>query len=71
MSTVPESADLRWRKSARSAGDGACIEIAESAHGVAVRDSKHPDGLVLWLDAGTWRQFIASIRAGDFDPPSQ
>jgi hypothetical protein len=61
----PES--LLWRKSTRSAGNGNCVEIAHLASGVAVRDSKDPDGAVLRFCAEGWQQFLAAIRTGDLD----
>ncbi|HEX6359113.1 DUF397 domain-containing protein [Actinophytocola sp.] len=36
-----------WRKSSFSAGDPNCVELAHLATGIAVRDSKDPDGPVL------------------------
>ncbi|MEV4252394.1 DUF397 domain-containing protein [Spirillospora sp. NPDC049652] len=36
---------LEWRKSSRSHADGdQCVELAGAPGGVAVRDSKDPDG---------------------------
>lgn len=40
--------DVVWRKSSRSGSDGGeCVEMAGVEAGVAVRDSKDPDGAVL------------------------
>ncbi|GAA4365078.1 hypothetical protein GCM10023088_10080 [Actinomadura verrucosospora] len=37
--------DTKWRKSSYSASNGGnCVELADAATGVAVRDSKDPDG---------------------------
>jgi len=69
MSAAPESGNLRWRKSSRSAGNGACVEIAESPDIIAVRDSKNPSGPVLRFSVECWREFIASVRSGELDQP--
>jgi len=56
-----------WFKSSRSAQDGSCVEVADLEDGVAVRDSKNPDGAVLSFGAGSWRDFVAGVRDGQFD----
>ncbi|MFJ6571962.1 DUF397 domain-containing protein [Streptomyces sp. NPDC091292] len=57
---------LTWRKSSYSGGEqGQCVEIAESAGAVHVRDSKTPDGSVL---AFAPAEFAAFARfASDFE----
>jgi hypothetical protein len=56
-----------WRKSTCSGGNGACVEIAGTDHGVAVRDSKDRGGPVLMFTPGEWRAFAAGVKAGRFD----
>ncbi|MBC6468200.1 DUF397 domain-containing protein [Actinomadura alba] len=53
----------RWRKSSHSGGDsGDCVEIAGLPGGVAVRDSKNPDGPVLSFGSAAWRTFTRSVK---------
>jgi uncharacterized protein DUF397 len=54
-----------WRKSSRSAAVD-CVEVASEPGVVAVRDSKDPDGEPLVLTPGTWRAFLAGVRAGQY-----
>lgn len=49
-----------WRKSSRSSGDGACVEIAHAGAHMAARDSKSP-GLVLVFEAGAFRAFVRAV----------
>lgn len=53
-----------WRKSSRSGGGTGdnCVEIAAGIQGVAVRDSKNPDGPVLAWPAAPWRAFLGQLR---------
>ena len=59
-----------WRKASRSSSNGGnCVEVARNLRGaVAVRDSKNPDGPVLTVAPGGWRNFIADVKAGRHDP---
>jgi hypothetical protein len=57
-----------WRKSSYSMANGNCVETACLADGgVAVRDSKHPDGAVLLFSAPEWKAFIAGVKDREFD----
>jgi Domain of unknown function (DUF397) len=53
-----------WRKSSYSGDNGgACVEVGTAGPTVAVRDSKHPDGLLLAFTADTWNAFTAQLKA--------
>jgi hypothetical protein len=55
---------MKWIKSSYSAQEGDCVEIATLPNGVAVRDSKNPNGPVLRFTADEWRAFLARVRQG-------
>lgn len=65
---MTETTGLRWRKSTRSAQNGACVELAALPDGtVGVRDSKDPNGPVLTFSRGEIRAWLHGVRAGEFD----
>ena len=66
MSHTPHP-PLAWRK-ATSSGEGACVEVAPLPDGgVAVRDSKDPQGPILRYTAPEWTAFLDGARKGEFD----
>ena len=56
---------IEWRKASFSTGNGgACVEVAHTGAGIAVRDSKDPDGPRLAFTPRQWRSFTAQVKAG-------
>jgi hypothetical protein len=60
------SGRLAWRKSTESL-NGDCVEVAPLPDGIAVRDSKNPDGAILKFTHSEWRAFLAGANKGEFD----
>ena len=56
--------DEDWRKPARSAHNGNCVEARIVNGEVQVRDSKDRGGPVLAFTPGEWAAFLASSRQG-------
>ena len=52
-----------WRKSTYSNGTGGnCVEVADAAQVILVRDTKNRDGHVLNVPADAWASFTASLK---------
>jgi uncharacterized protein DUF397 len=65
-----DSAGVVWRKSSFSGGNGnsGCVEVALLPGGeVAVRDTKDRSLPPHRHPAPAWREFLAAVRAGEFD----
>jgi Domain of unknown function (DUF397) len=55
---------LAWRKSARSIGNGQCVQAARAPDGrLAVRDSADRLGAVILFAPGRWRDFLRGIKS--------
>jgi len=59
-----ECSGLTWRKSSRSAQNGACVEIGTNRSGVpvAIRDSKNPEGAKLAFSRPEIRSLVSKLK---------
>lgn len=54
---------MNWRKSSYSSDQGGdCIETANDAGVILVRDSTNRDGGTLTVGAGAWQRFADSLK---------
>jgi hypothetical protein len=61
----PEESRAVWRSSRHSGGNGGqCVEVANLTGGVAVRDSKDPDGPRLVVTPAAWAAFLHAVKSG-------
>lgn len=60
-----ELADLKWRKSSyTTANGGDCVELARAPEGIAIRDSKDPEGTRMRIALGEFRRLVADVKEG-------
>jgi len=52
-----------WRKSSYSNPSGNCVEAAGLVGGVALRDSRSPDGPALAFTSATWGAFVHRVKS--------
>lgn len=55
-----------WRKSSHS-NNGSCVEVAETAAGVLVRNSNRPDAGTIAFTRAEMAAWIEGCKAGEFD----
>ncbi|WP_320066204.1 DUF397 domain-containing protein [Micromonospora sp. RTGN7] len=66
---APQLPPLKWQKSRRSNPSGNCVELAElpGGAGIALRNSRHPEGPALIYTVAEIAAFVLGARDGDFD----
>jgi Domain of unknown function (DUF397) len=63
------AARLVWHR-AQTCSGSECVEVAVTGGGVTMRNSKDP-ATTLKFTVTEWLEFVAGIRAGDFDELSE
>jgi hypothetical protein len=59
---------VAWQKSRHSNSQGSCVEFAKlPGGGVAVRNSRHPDGPALVYTRAEIEAMLLGIKDGEFD----
>ena len=56
-----------WRKSRRSQDTGACVEVADIAGLIGVRDSKNLDRPALMLGRAAFSRLATEVKAKNLD----
>lgn len=59
---------IGWRKSSYSGANGNCVEFAPFGEElVAVRNSRDPEGAVLFFDRTEIGALLAAVKSGELD----
>ncbi|PNG21410.1 DUF397 domain-containing protein [Streptomyces cahuitamycinicus] len=62
------SLEARWMKSRHSNAEGNCVEVAPLVDGgIALRNSRDPDGPALVYTSAEVAAFLAGAKDGEFD----
>lgn len=59
--------DACWKKSRHSNAEGNCVEVALVDGGIAMRNSRDPDGPALVYTPAEVAAFLAGAKDGEFD----
>ncbi|MEU5331041.1 DUF397 domain-containing protein [Streptomyces parvus] len=61
------NSEIKWQKSSFSGGGGEqCVELAENAGAILMRESDDPE-VIVQTSPEKLRAFIAGVKAGEFD----
>lgn len=61
------SLEASWIKSRHSTAEGNCVEVARIDEGIAVRNSRDPEGPALVYTSAELAAFLAGAKEGEFD----
>lgn len=67
MQQANPNENLTWRKSSFSDANGACVELAETASGILVRNSNSPEQGTIVFTRAEMAAWIAGCKASEFD----
>ncbi|MFF5112044.1 DUF397 domain-containing protein [Streptosporangium sp. NPDC000509] len=62
--------DQNWITSSYSGSGQQCVQMKPMPSGVAIRDSKNPEGPRLLCTPDAWRSLVTEARNGSYDLPS-
>jgi hypothetical protein len=65
--SAEERAGLAWLKAQASTHNGQCVEVASTRGKIVIRDSKDPDGQIIFYAPAEFKIFLESARNGEFD----
>ncbi|MFV2195313.1 DUF397 domain-containing protein [Nocardiopsis sp. LOL_012] len=71
MSTAPDLRGATWFKAQASEGSKGCVEVAHLDEGTAVRNSRDPQGSVLFFTPHEWECFLDGAQGGEFARPTR
>ncbi|MEU3960180.1 DUF397 domain-containing protein [Streptomyces buecherae] len=60
------TSEIKWQKSSKSTGGEQCVELANAAGEILVRESDDPN-VMLRTTPAKLRAFIQGVKAGEFD----
>jgi hypothetical protein len=63
----PRTTSAEWRKASHSGNGGDCVEVADLATSIDIRDSKNPEGPHLRLSPAEWANLTQHIKSGNLD----
>ena len=72
LESFDQQTQLQWRKARKSNPNGACVQLAPTSDGnVAMRNSRDPQGPVLYFTKRELDAFLDGARKREFDDLAQ